>query len=357
MGIAVVAADGRILAANSELERLLGYTRDELLGNTVEILIPDRFAQRHPGLRLGYAAAPGTRRMGQGRELLAKHRDGSSIPVEVGLSPVFVSGETLVVCTVADVSERRRMEATLLQTQRMETIGNLAAGVAHDFNNLLLGILGHAEIARESSANNDDARECLDVIIDASTRARKLVDRLLGLARRGEVKREPLRWSPILVDTLKLIRVSTPRGVVVEFVGSPGEFPIIASALELQQIAMNLVANAIHATSGTGGTVLVTLSTVTAEDSVMAGAPGLHGRALARLTVADNGTGIASDVIGRIFEPFFTTKSEGEGTGLGLFVAKRVIESLGGFVRVTSEEGHGATFDVYLPIAEPTATA
>jgi PAS domain S-box-containing protein len=348
LGVVIVDAQGLIVAANRGMWRLLGYTGEELIGQTVERLIPDRYARSHPAARVEYSIHPRPRPMGVGRELLARHRDGHEIPVEIGLSPVVIGDRTFVVSTLADVTERRQLESQLQQAQKLEAIGNLASGIAHDFNNILSGILGYAELARGGATGNPELQANLDQVIVATQQGRDLVGHILTFARKGSPHRRSVNWQPVLRDTVKLMRVSLPPNVDIRLDRDSVVPDVLADPVELQQIFMNLVMNAVHATASSGGTIDVRVATVHDPSSSAIHADS-HGQSQVCLSVIDNGSGMTPTTLSRIFEPFFTTKAPGEGTGLGMFVIQRLVRSLRGTVAVKSSEGKGTQVDIYLP--------
>lgn len=347
-GLLVADTQGRIVTINEEVERLLGYPRDELLGQPVEVLIPERFAIGHVAQRLGYAKHPIARPMGAGRELYAKHRHGHEIPVEIGLSTIETQDGVFVLATIVNVTERRKLEERLRQTHKLEAIGSLASGIAHDFNNILLGIIGYTELVRESikdTAVLDD----LDVVLGTAQRGRELVTRILSFSRQSEPNRTRLSIATPVRDALQLLGATLPRNIELRQAIDPDTPMLIADVAELHQIVMNLAANASHAMKGRGGVLEVRAAPITADRNLLDRHPELAPGLYVRLSVTDTGTGIPADLIPRIFDPFFTTKPTGEGTGLGLSVIARIVRSLGGCIEVTSKVGVGTKFDVYLP--------
>jgi PAS domain S-box-containing protein len=163
-GMVMVDRGGRIVLVNREVERLFGYSRDELLGQSIEVLVPDRSRGKHPGFRTMFFEAPAARAMGAGRELFGLRKDGTEVPVEIGLNPIETEEGLFVLSSIVDISarkraedERRRLEDQLRQAQKLEAIGTLAGGIAHDFNNMLGAIVGYAELLRGQVADRATA--------------------------------------------------------------------------------------------------------------------------------------------------------------------------------------------------------
>ena len=350
-GMIAVDEEGRIVAVNREVERLLGYDRRELIGRAVETLVPDRHVKAHPGLRQAFSLNPEARPMGAGRELFAKHRDGHDVPVEIGLSPVVVNGKSYVLSTIVDITERRQFENRLRQTQKLEAIGNLASGIAHEFNNILHGILGYAELIKEAVLDQPEVSADLDVIIDSAARGRDLVTRILLFARKGDPNRKKTRLEPVLREAAQLLRATLPHKIDIRSHIDPATPDVVADNTEIHQVVMNLANNAAHSMGETGGLIDIQAGPILVDEKMAAAYPALRTGMYSCLSVIDTGCGIAPNILERIFEPFFTTKAVGEGTGLGLSMIQQIAKSLGGTVEVHSRVGHGTRFDVYLPVA------
>jgi PAS domain S-box-containing protein len=353
-GLIVVDGAGHITVVNQEVERLFGYSRNELLGQPVELLVPLHSTGGHAKLREEYARSPDARRMGSGRELFARHKDGHEIPVEIGLSPITTPEGIFILGTIVDVSERRDLEERLRQTQKLEAIGNLASGIAHDFNNILLGIVGYSELAREAARDLPLVTSDLDIVIDNARRGRDLVNRILFFTRKSQPARAPTNLTAPVRDAVQLLRATLPPNIEIREGFDATSPHVVADGNELHQIAMNLATNAAYAMKNNGGILEIRVGPVTVDQAFASAHPGAHPGLYVRLQISDTGVGIPAQVLERIFEPFYTTKPQGEGTGLGLSVIKQIVLSLGGTIEVSSKLGEGTRFDVYLPAAPPT---
>lgn len=350
-GLIVVDRSGIITVVNQEVERLFGYARDELVGRPVEMLVPQGSSTMHAGLRDSYVHHPTARRMGAGRELSARHKDGREIPVEIGLSPIDTPEGVFILGTIVDVRERRELEDRLRQTHKLEAIGNLASGIAHDFNNILLGVMGYTELAREGSRGLPKVVADLNTVLDTARRGRDLVNRILYFARKSEPSRSPTNLEAQVGEAIQLLRASLPPNIEVRTGFDPTTPLVVADSNELHQIAMNLATNAAYAMKERGGVLDVWVGPVSLDEAFVAKHSGTHAGLYVRLQVSDTGVGITKEHLARIFEPFYTTKPAGEGTGLGLSVIANIVRSLGGAIDVKSQVGQGTRFDVYLPVA------
>jgi len=356
-GLLMIDAEGRIVLVNREVERLFGYSREELLGRPIETLVPERFRGSHPDSRSGFFRSPSVRAMGAGRELFGLRKDGSEIRVEIGLTPVATQDGLFVISSVVDISarlaaERARfdLEEQLRQSQKLEALGRLAGGVAHDFNNILASIVGYAELV-QGSVDRPEVRSDLDQLLRAAERGRELVERILLFSRRQEVRRRPLDFSQVVKDSLALLRPALPAGIEIGIGLDRAPKRILADPTSMQQVLMNLVSNAADA-SGAVGRVEVTADSFYVRDSFARAHPGLREGSYAVLSVRDHGSGMDESTRARAFEPFFTTKQPGRGSGLGLAMVHGIVRDHGGAVWIDSQLGEGTTVSCLLPLAE-----
>jgi signal transduction histidine kinase len=253
-------------------------------------------------------------------------------------------------------NEKKQLENQLRQAQKMEAIGTLAGGIAHDFNNILAAIMGHTELALMQLHERDQAQRCLSEVLSASDRAKDLVSQILSFSRHSDSELKPLQIAIIVKEALRLIRSTLPTTIEINRLIEAPSSIIVGNATQIHQILMNLCTNAAHAMKARGGTLNVALKAVDIRFADLAGdasaAPGLTPGPYVCLTVADTGHGIPRHLIGRIFDPYFTTKEKDVGTGLGLAVVQGIVQNHGGIIDVSSVEGQGTRFDIYLPRVE-----
>jgi signal transduction histidine kinase len=256
----------------------------------------------------------------------------------------------------SEITERQRAEAVrqhlevqLRQAQKMEALGTLAGGIAHDFNNVLAVILGYAELSLYDLAPGSSEWHNLRQIFIASGRAKHLVQQILAFSRQSEQQRQPVYLHLILEETLTLLRASLPSTIELRQSLARHTGMILADPVQLQQVVMNLCANAEYAMRPKGGQLELCLDSVDIDATMATTFPDLTPGPYLRLTVRDTGHGMQPEVLERIFDPFFTTKGPGEGTGMGLAVVHGIITSYAGAITVASTPGHGTTFAIYLP--------
>ena len=365
--VVAVDTDGLITYANPQVEATFGYRHDEIVGQSIGALLPERLRDRHLGHRTRYMATPTSRPMGIGLDLAGRRRDGREFPVEISLTPVDTSEGTVVFATVVDITARKAAEEQLLQAQKMESVGRLAGGIAHDFNNMLSAIRGYAELLREDLSSGralDEAtiRESVDAIHGAADRAAALTAQLLAFSRQQVL-------TPRVLDPRHTIRGLEPMlrrliGEQIRLVLSldPATGIVLADPGQLDQIGVNLVVNARDAIDGAGTVTIETSNATFSEPYAAEHFEVLPGRYV-MLAVSDTGAGIDRAVREHIFEPFFTTKERGRGTGLGLATIYGIVKQSGGHIWLYSEPDHGTTFKLYFPLAdgaidqEPSAVA
>ncbi|MFI5335817.1 MAG: PAS domain S-box protein [Opitutales bacterium] len=247
------------------------------------------------------------------------------------------------VVTASTNAERYREQ--LIQSQKMETLGQLAGGIAHDFNNMLTGINGFVQLAAQTLPPEHEGSAMLEQAKRASADARDLVRRILTYSRQAPARaRQPLRLSAVIRESAQLLATLIPSQVTLHLDLADNEPSIQGDASQLQQVLMNLCANAVHALGQDRGRIRVAVDAVAAAN----GSPGGQ----VRLQVGDSGCGMPAETLSRIFEPFFTTKAAGEGTGLGLAIVRDIIQEHGASIVVESAVGAGTTFTMLFPVRD-----
>jgi PAS domain S-box-containing protein len=344
-----VDASGRIELVNAQAERLFGWAAAELVGEPVEVLVPSGIRDRLVEYGTSYRADPPGRPTASSLQLSALGKDGEMFPAEIMLSAVpDEGGKLLVLAAVRDIRERievdaerqrHALEAQRGQSDRLESLGELAGGVAHDFNNLL-GVILNYVVLTARRVEDPVAVADLGEIRAAAQRGAALTRQLLTFARRDPVNREPLNVGTIVRGVGSMLGRTLGEDIDLQL--ELGDTPVIATCdrSQLEQILMNLAINARDAMPA-GGRLTIAAGYVTEED-------GLH-RRMVQVSVSDTGTGMAADVIARAFEPFFSTKARGRGTGLGLATVYGIVRQNEGDVHIRSVVDEGTTVRVRLP--------
>lgn len=339
----LVDKDGMITLINRQTEILFGYDRSELIGKKLEMLLPERFLSQHPGHRNRYFEKPQTRSMGMGRELFAKHKDGTEVPVEIGLNPIETDDGQLVLASIIDITQRKQQELSHKKQVELEAknkeLEQFAYVASHDLQEPLRTVSNYMSLFEEDYFErlDDDAKRYIHSVKNATQRMSMLVKSLLDFSRLGrnrvlsEVDCNKVLEN-VLSDLDTMIRKSEARITVAPL-------PVLnAYEVELRQVFQNLVSNAIKFQKE-GNWPLVTIS---AERK---------GAGKWKFAVADNGIGIARHHHERIFGIFqrLHTSKDYEGNGIGLANCKKIIELHEGEIWIDSELGKGTTFNFTIP--------
>jgi len=347
----IVNSDGRIVVVNSQTEILFGYGRQELLGQPVDILIPDRFDPQHAKHRAAFCAEPRVRPMAPGLELLGRRKDGSEFPVEISLSPLRTRQGLFVTGAVRDISERKKAEEQInklnaelgeavRRSQKLAATGRLAATIAHEIKNSLDTLLNLLYLIELNPGVEPEMKQMIGQAREEVARIGHITRNTLALQRETAFP-VSLSLSEIIDGVCRLfesalahkrIRLERQYETSGQMIGFPGE---------LRQVFTNLIGNAVDALREAGH-LTITISGAERAFSVC---------------VADDGPGIPFENLEKIFEPFFTTKGE-KGTGVGLWVTRSIVEDLGGRIEVTSSTRpgrSGTSFTVMLPWAHSRA--
>jgi two-component system, cell cycle sensor histidine kinase and response regulator CckA len=349
VGAALVSVDGRVEHANHAYCGIMGRSEAELRNLTfLDLTHPEdrnRSAEASQALRTGTI---------DGIELEKRfvRPDGRAVWGAVSVRQIKDSaGQTLwTMPVIVDVTERRKLEEELRQSQKMEAVGQLAGGVAHDFNNLLMAILGYAELALAGAGDNKGIAADLRQIQEAGQRAASLTRQLLAFSRKQVLQLEVVDVNHAIERLQGLVRPLIGEDIDLRLQLSPAPALVRADATQFEQVALNLIVNARDAMPH-GGTILIRTAVVPLRRMDAPDHPDVPDGDYVQLVIEDTGCGMDEDVRRRLFEPFFTTKPPGKGSGLGLAVAYGIVKQMEGYIWFYSEPGRGTTFKIYLPLA------
>ncbi len=350
----VTNRDGVIELVNAQAEQVFGYSRDELVGRPLEVLLPERFRKVHPELREEYTRHPTSRRMGMNRELFGLRKGGAEISIEVGLNSIDGPSGALVLATIVDTTERRRagIEAArqrneLAHLSRVTMLGELSASLAHELNQPLTAILSNTQAAQHFLASGPEGlaevREILSEIVSDSNRASEVIRRLRSLFKKGRVEPEPLDLIALVQEVVTLVHSDAViRHVEVGVEPGPERCMAIGDRVQLQQVILNLLLNAFDA-----------LEHVAVDRRRVRVRVARLDEEFISVTVNDTGPGLTEEQQSKVFEPFYTTKRE--GLGMGLSISRSIIVAHGGRIDAGVNIEGGTTFSFTVPAASDKA--
>jgi len=353
VGIYRSSAEGKFLSVNAALVRMLGYDSPEdvqQLDMACDVYADPAERQRLLD-RDSY-----TEREYDEVEATWKRKDGLLLKVQLSVRAVrnVASGVAYYETIVRDVTEQRRLQAQLMQAQKMEAVGRLAGGVAHDFNNLLTVIISYSDLLLEDLGRDDPKREDVAAVRKAAEGAAALTHQLLAFSRQQVLQPKVLDVNATVANTEKLLRRLIGEDIqLVAKLGS-GLGSVKADPGQIEQVIMNLAVNARDAMPA-GGQLTIETANVEMDEAYVRGHPLAQPGRYVMLAVSDTGTGMDEQTKAHIFEPFFTTKELGKGTGLGLATVYGIVKQSGGFIWLYSEPGHGTSFKIYMPRVDESA--
>jgi len=339
----------RIMFVNPGFTKMTGYTAEEAIGKTPRMLQgprSDKTVLRRLRLNLQRGEAF------EG-ETINYRKDGKEFNLEWQIAPIRnADGKiTHFVAIQHDITGRKRLEAQLFQSQKMETVGKLAGGIAHEFNSILTAIIGQSELlGNDLPAGSPLARNATE-INQAAGRAAMLTRQLLAYGRKQILQPEILDLNQVIASMEGTFHHLMGGDVNIQIVAAAGLHAVKADAGQIEQVIMNLAMNAADAMPNGGQLTLETANVSFDQDSV-GRYPELKAGDYAMVAITDTGAGMSDEVKARLFEPFFSTKAVGQGTGLGLSTCYGIVKQSGGHISVYSEAGRGATFKIYLPQAQ-----
>lgn len=333
-GIVQLDRDGTIRQMNPRALEMFGYTETEVVGRPVELLVPARLRDRHEGHRAGFFAAPRSRRMGAGMEIIGARKDGTEFAAEVSLSHIVFENVDRVVAFVSDITARRVMEREARRNETLNALGAVAGAIAHELNNPLAIISSRIELMlSEAQDLPSSTRDDLRVLQRNVEHAGRVSRSLLALARQRPPARIPVDINGSIEEIVTLVFGDSRIGAArVELALDRSIARVMGEKTGLEQVIVNLLMNARDAA---------------ADRIEIETGPDLSKPGWVRIIVSDNGAGAPPEVVARVFEPFYTTKPQ--GTGLGLWLSHRVIADHGGTIEAHSEIGKGTSFLIRLP--------
>jgi PAS domain S-box-containing protein len=348
---AMIVSDqsGRIVRANLSAANLFQYEREEMVGKSVNMLMPEAMAKRHDGFLSHHIETGEKRIIGLGRDVEGKRKDGTVFPLHLSVGHSNVGEQRIFIGILHDLTHRKATEEALARSQRLDAIGKMTGGIAHDFNNLLTVIVGNLELLEMRGANERQLPLIKDAL-DAAEMGADLTNRLMVFARQSHLKPVLTDLNDLCSETLKLLKRTLGESYQIKTEFDADLDRVMIDPVQLHSAIMNLAFNARDA-MGERGQLLFSIANVTIDDSYMAQETDMEPGDYVRLSVRDNGAGMDTEAQRRAFEPFFTTKSESGGTGLGLAMVYGFVRQSGGHITLYSEQGYGTSFGLYFPSA------
>jgi two-component system sensor kinase FixL len=353
-GIITIDERGIIHAANPAVEEMFGYQRGELLGENVNVLMPEPTRSAHDGYLRDYLRTRQARIIGIGREVVGLRRDGTSIPLDLSVSEVLLGGRTLFTGIVRDISERKqaeehvdalnrtlqRQQQAMMQQEKMAATGQMAAGIVHEIANPLASLDSVLQLAQRQPERVGE--QTLTTLREQVLRIHRIVRQLTDFAHPNETAWETRSLNDLVASTLEMMRFDRRmKDVNIQCELAPDVEHARVMPPAIQQVLVNMLMNALDAVADVPEPRLTIITALRDGWNV--------------IEIRDNGRGIAAADLPHVFEPFFTTKPLGRGTGLGLSISYSLVKRHGGECEVVSRPGEGATFRVLLPRVEDDA--
>ncbi|MFZ5570821.1 MAG: PAS domain S-box protein [Thermodesulfobacteriota bacterium] len=344
---------GVIIDCNQGLAEMTGYSLNELIGMNGLLLIAEKSRKLvMDNISSGYEKP---------YEAFGLRKNGEAFPIRLEARNIPYEGRQVRTVEFRDITEakkaeeeRTKLQAQLLQSQKMESVGRLAGGVAHDFNNMLMIIIGNAEMALDETEPSAPLAAHLQEIMASARRSADLTRQLLAFARKQTVSPRVLDLNEVVSGMIKMLQRLIGEDIDLVWKPSSRLWPVNMDPSQIDQILVNLAVNARDAITGVGNLTIETENAVFDETDCMAHA-GLIPGEYVRLSVSDTGCGMGQETIEHLFEPFYTTKEVGKGTGLGLATVYGIVRQNDGFIHVHSEPGHGTTFKIHIPRTQAAA--
>ena len=350
---------GRFLEVNQIALDQFGFSKQEFENTTLMNIIPQKQCNNISALIEDIARTGGP--VVFETEMFTKN--STSVYVECRSRKIIFKGKKAVLSVARDITdrkiaerERKRLEAELRQSHKMEAMGTLAGGIAHDFNNILSGIFGYCQLAEMNVLNPVKAKAYISQVFKGAQRAAGLTQQILSFARQTEHEKHLLNISVVVKEALKLLRASIPTTIEIKS-NICSDTPVMADPVQIHQVIMNLCTNAYHAMRKKGGILEVELNDIEISGKNSIPDVNILPGKYVELKVSDTGHGMDEEILEKIFDPYFSTKKKGEGTGLGLALVYSIVEEHNGYIKVYSTVGKGTQFYVFFPVANEKITS
>lgn len=348
-GVVISDALGTITMYNAACERLFGFSVAEAIGQNVKLLMPAPYREEHDGYIRNYRESGVPKIIGIGREVVGRRKDGSTFPMDLSVGEAKLASGSVFVGIIKDLTQRKRSEQRtrelqdeLLHVSRLSDMGEMASSLAHELNQPLTAVMNYVQAARrmlqqDQDANLQRAVETMEKAVAQASRAGQIIRRMREFVAKGETDRTEEDLNRIVHEASQLGLIgAAERGVRATFALAPDRLPVLVDRVQIQQVVLNLVRNGLEAMESVRERAIRIATAL---------APG----AMVEVAVADAGSGLDPEVARRLFQPFVTTKPT--GMGLGLSICRSIVESHGGRIWATPNEGGGTVFRFSLPAA------
>ena len=341
-------SDDVILKVNPAFEMLSSLSSSELTGKSYrDLLFP--IPEEYENLKKKISSETYNPHEIEKINFQLTSKSGTRKDLVYSIVPIVFDGEKCFVSMIFDITEEKALQEQLAQSQKMDTVGQLAGGIAHDFNNMLSGILGSAEVIGMNQNLDGEVREYINIIINAAERASELTSKLLAFSRRGKIISSVIDIHECISSVIMLLKRSIDKRIIIKESLLAERFKITGDPTLIQNALLNLAINAKDAMPD-GGSITIATREAYLDDEFLKKYPHADMGLYLEIDVSDTGSGISRENLPKIFDPFFTTKPVGKGTGLGLAAVYGTVKEHRGFIRVYSEENVGTVFRIYLPL-------
>ena len=337
-GIISIDQNGRVILINSAAEQIFGYTTDEIMGQLLTALMPEKYREKHQSKLISFFEKGETTIMGRTIEIEGLRKNGQVFPLELSLS---VSQEENLIVTgiIRDISERKAIQEQLLNAEKQASVGIIAGSIGHEINNINTSLIGYSELLMGDPDDNELAKECAEIFSSQAQRLNLHGNNLLSLSKPRKLEMKPIALNSFIDKVTEMLFVSgvlKTYSIIKKY--SEGLPTILGDEMLLEQVIRNLEINAAHAMGNQG---ILKLKTGFSED-----------KSHIEFSIVDTGHGISNDKRHQIFLPFYTTKEKGKGTGLGMYIVKQIVDRHNGYINLESKIGIGTNVTIGLPIVK-----